>query len=261
MVGRSSKNRKRIFDPSVSANINKITSYISVDYEQNTFNIGQALFPHTPDRNIITVYPVRSPPSPKPSLTAGAIAGIAVGAFILLSLLAALAWYLRRRRRNQLLRKAADIHTTRTASVDEITLATLDPDPSTIRNEYYKPTPQELATPTGSAWPPSDGFRKHELDANATATNPQGQQLERHELSAGSVHYDNSSRPGPGHRRDLSFGSSVSGISPMGVGVGERLSDAFGEPSPPLALSSGSPSPPLSDIRRSGSVFAPFEMP
>ena len=224
---------------------------MSADWEQRTFNIGQTLFPTESQPNLIAIYPVKSPPSPSNSLSAGAIAGIAVGAFILIFILAALAWWMRRRRRKQ--RLVEETRTTRAISVDEITLAALDPD-SNRSTEYYKP-PQELANDRkGESATPVE-YAKHELDANATATRPTGLRLERHELEAGSVHYR------PGHRHNLSFGSSQSGISPMGAG--DRISDAFGEPSPPMALSSGSPSPPLSDRRheqRSG-PFPPFEMP
>lgn len=169
---------------------------------------------------------------------------------MLISVIVALTWWTRRRRRRDRLSKAT--RTTRTISVDEITLAALEPD-LPDRTEYYKP-PQELASDRKgeSAGP---GFVKHELDANSTATRPTGLRLERFELEAGSVH------DRPRHQHNLSFGSSQSGISPMGAG--DRISDAFGEPSPPMALSSGSPSPPLSDRRheQSGSPFPRFEMP
>jgi hypothetical protein len=157
---------------------------------------------------------------------------------------------MRRRRRKE--RLAKKTRTTRTISVDEITLAALDPDTTDRNTEYYKP-PQEL--PIDRKGDSSNtGFTKFELDANATATRPTGLRLEKHELEAGTAHYR------PGHKHNLSFGSSQSGISPMGAG--DRISDAFGEPSPPMALSSGSPSPPLSERRheRPG-TFPPFEMP
>lgn len=252
--------------------LTSIVRYISADYERQTFNIGQTLFPQNDQTNLISIYPSETIPPlitptiiPKPNtLNAGTIAGIAIGTFVLISLLCALGWWLRRRHTKRRLRKAAEAFTTRTASVDEITLATLNPDPSLVTNEYYKPNspPSELPNPTS----PFSQFRKHELDANATATNPPNHQLERHELEAGSVHFpdnNNNDRPGPRvHQRDLSFGSSTSGVSPMGVGVGQRLSDAFGETSPPMALSSGHPSPPLSERDRgSRGMFAPFEMP
>lgn len=224
--------------------------YVSADYQQRTFNVGQALFPEDDRVDLVPIYQTEVVSATSSTLGAGAIAGIAVGAFLLLSIIAALTWWIRRRRRRE--RLAKQTRTTRTVSVDEITLAALEPD-STDRSEYYKP-PQELVGEVkgGNVTP---AFVKHELDANATATGPTGQQLERHELEAGSVHYR------PGHRHNLSFGSSQSGISPMGAG--DRISDVFGEPSPPMALSSGAPSPPLSDRRleRPGSPFSPFEMP
>jgi hypothetical protein len=227
-----------------------VTRYISADWEQRTFNIGQTLFPKDPQIDLVPIYPAASTPTPSKSLSAGAIAGIAIGAFVLISILAALAWWTRRRRRRD--RLAKETRTTRTISVDEITLAALDPD-TTDRSEYYKP-PQELPNDRKGE-PSKPEFVKHELDANGTATRPTGLRLERFELEAGSVHGR------PGHQHNLSFGSSHSGISPMGAG--DRISDAFGEPSPPMPLSSGSPSPPLSDRRheQAGSPFPRFEMP
>lgn len=224
---------------------------MSADWEKRTFNVGQALFPKDPQINLVPVYPVETIPSPRKSLGAGAIAGIAVGAFVLISILVGSIWWTRRRRRRQ--RLAKETRTTRTVSVDEITLAALDPD-SGDRSEYYKPPPQELPNDRKGE-PSKPEFIKHELDANGTATRPTGLRLERFELEAGSVHGR------PGHQHNLSFGSSHSGISPMGAG--DRISDAFGEPSPPMPLSSGSPSPPLSDRRheQSGSLFPRFEMP
>ena len=232
--------------------------YVSADWEQRTFNIGQTLFPKDPQINLIPIYPAEIAPSTSSGLSAGAIAGIAIGAFALLSILAALAWWTRRRRRKQ--RLAKPIRTTRTTSVDEITLAAFDPDVAerSDRSEYYKPAPQELASDDRKASNGDDlQFAKHELDANGTATRPTGLRLERYELEgAGSV------QGRPRHQHNLSFGSSQSGISPMGAG--DRISDAFGEPSPPMPLSSGGgPSPPLSDRRHEqpGSPFPRFEMP
>lgn len=188
----------------------------------------------------------------------------------MISILAALAWWTsRRRRRNRRFSKAT--RTTRTTSVDEITLAALDPEIAD-RSEYYKPPPQELPSDRKGESTAS-GFVKHELDANGTATRPTGLRLERYELEAGAV------QDRPRHQHNLSFGSSQSGISPMGAGdrisdafgepsppmrAGDRVSDAFGEPSPPMPMSSGSPSPPLSDRRleqAGGSPFPRFEMP
>ena len=232
--------------------------YVSADWEQRTFNIGQTLFPKDPQINLIPIYPAETTSSTSSGLSAGAIAGIAIGAFALLAILAALAWWTRRRRRNQ--RLAKPTRTTRTTSVDEITLAAFDPDVAerSDRSEYYKPAPQELASDDRKAENGDDPqFAKHELDANGTATRPTGLRLERYELEGtGSV------QGRPRHQHNLSFGSSQSGISPMGAG--DRISDAFGEPSPPMPLSSGgSPSPPLSDRRHEqpGSPFPRFEMP
>ena len=224
---------------------------MSADWQQGTFNIGQTLFPKDPHIDLVSIYPVESTPSPIDSLSAGATAGIAIGAFVLVSMLAALAWWTRRRRRRD--RLAEPIRTTRATSVDEITLAALDPDIAD-RSEYYKPPPpQELASDRKGESTTSE-FTKHELDANGTATRPTGLRLERYELEAGSV------QGRPRHQHNLSFGSSQSGISP--IGAGDRVSDAFGEPSPPMRSSRGSRSPPLSDRRHEGhdSPFPRFEM-
>lgn len=228
------------------------TRYVSADWEERTFNVGQALFPQDPQTTLVPIYARETTPSASSGLGAGAIAGIAVGAFLLISILAGSIWWTRRRRRRDRLSKATT-RTTRTVSVDEITLAALDPDIAD-RSEYYKPPPQELPNDRKGETTNSE-FTRQELDANGTATRPTGLRLERFELEAGSVHGR------PGHQHNLSFGSSHSGISPMGAG--DRISDAFGEPSPPMALSSGSPSPPLSDRRheQAGSPFPRFEMP
>lgn len=206
-----------------------VTRYVSVDYEQRKFNVGQALFPRNPQPNIITIASLEALPIASRGLGAGITAGIAVGAFVLLSILAALAWWVRRRRSKRRMEKDTDA--ARTTSVDETTLAG-------DQNEYFKP-PQELVG-EGLA-----GDGDHELDTSSGL----------HELEAGSVHFR------PSHpRQNVSFGSSQSGISPMGIG--DRVNGMFGEPSPPMELSSGSPSPPLSDRRHEqfGGSFPLFEV-
>ena len=88
-------------------------AYLLVDFEQGNFSISQALFPANPIPNIITI-----DHSPRPSisgtnatqpsatqthhhhLSAGAIAGIAIGASTLLILLCTIAFFLFRRRRH-----------------------------------------------------------------------------------------------------------------------------------------------------------------
>ena len=87
-------------------------AYLLVDFEQGNFSVSQALFPANPVPNIIAI-DHSSPPSvsgtnaTQPSatqthhqhLSAGAIAGIAIGASTLLILLCTIAFFLSRRRR------------------------------------------------------------------------------------------------------------------------------------------------------------------
>lgn len=129
-------------------------SYISADFDRQEFNIGQALFPDHPQVQLVTLYAPEKEPA-KEGVGAGVIAGIVIGIVALLTILAALAWWMRRRRsKKQLERK--DPRMTRTISVDGTTIAGIDLE-LTDRSEYYKP-PQEL----GGAQTASTEFTKHE---------------------------------------------------------------------------------------------------
>lgn len=74
------------------ANINR---YVSADWEQGTFNVGQTLFPEDPvyAMSLVPFHLAKdSPASTVSSLESGAIAGIVIGAFVLLMTIAALTW-------------------------------------------------------------------------------------------------------------------------------------------------------------------------
>jgi hypothetical protein len=97
--------------------------YLSVDWERDVFNISQAVFsspPLAPD--IVTIEPknrtntlVPRPGPIKPTkLSAGAIAGIAIGAVLLISILAGLGWWLYRRKQ-----KAKDVNAEPTLPVND----------------------------------------------------------------------------------------------------------------------------------------------
>jgi hypothetical protein len=77
-------------------------AYIIVDYERANFTLAQAAFPNPlPPAAIVAILPQDAPiSSPKPALTAGAKAGIAIGCIASVFILASLAfWFCRRRRR------------------------------------------------------------------------------------------------------------------------------------------------------------------
>ncbi|KAH8732803.1 aspartic peptidase domain-containing protein [Phaeosphaeriaceae sp. PMI808] len=97
--------------------------YMSVDWERDIFNISQAVFnspPLAPD--FVTIEPKNRTniliPRPLPTnktLSAGAIAGIVVGALALLALIAGLAWWIYRRKP----KAKTDTETSQALPVDE----------------------------------------------------------------------------------------------------------------------------------------------
>lgn len=71
--------------------------YLIVDYERNNFTVAQAVYPDTSvPQKIVTIHP---PSSSKSGLGKGAIAGIAIGAVVVISLLCAGAWWVWRKKR------------------------------------------------------------------------------------------------------------------------------------------------------------------
>lgn len=128
--------------------------YVTADYDRRQFSIGQALFPTHPDPQIVPIYAEGEGPKDT-GVGAGVIAGIVIGVVALLSILAGLTWWMRRRRSKKRLERK-DSRMTRTISVDGTTIAGIDLE-LTDRSEYYKP-PQEL----GGAQTASTEFTKHE---------------------------------------------------------------------------------------------------
>lgn len=206
------------------------------DYNKSQFTVAPALTPAQPTSSIVAAYQTSSH---KNSLSAGAIAGIAIGAVAVVALvvgLLLLRWWQRRKKQRQVY----DTSTVRTASLGDTTIVG-DTEVAERENvEFFKP-------------PPPDGeFYKPELDARDTATGFVGHYTDRHELDAGSIR--------PSHRTQLSWGSAGSGVSPLGE---DRVRSMMGEPSPPL--NSGSSSPPGFDRfherqRSAGSPRGLFEM-
>lgn len=78
-------------------------AYLIVDYERANFTIAQATFPNPlPAAQIVTIHPPRDgETNDSSSLGAGAIAGIVVGAVLLLAVIGLAAFFLIRRRRQR----------------------------------------------------------------------------------------------------------------------------------------------------------------
>lgn len=97
--------------------------YLTVDWERDVFNISQAVFNSPmPASNIVTIKPVNSTDlvstnnnnhDTSKKLSAGAIAGIAIGALLVITLIIGGIWFMRRRKTK------ANAETTETAQVDE----------------------------------------------------------------------------------------------------------------------------------------------
>ncbi|ORY17393.1 aspartic peptidase domain-containing protein [Clohesyomyces aquaticus] len=99
------------------------SAYISADYERNTFNLSQALYPSSSTgSNIVAILPPlneKAPPggtpgssSPKSGLGTGAIAGIAVGGAVVILVVAAVLFILYRRRKNQKTKESHELDDT-----------------------------------------------------------------------------------------------------------------------------------------------------
>ncbi|KAF2796098.1 acid protease, partial [Melanomma pulvis-pyrius CBS 109.77] len=86
------------------------SAHISADYERNTFNLSQALYPSSStSSNIVAILPPSEenlppsggdkPSSSKSGLGTGAIAGIAVGGFVVLTIIATILFIVYRRKK------------------------------------------------------------------------------------------------------------------------------------------------------------------
>ncbi|KAB2568979.1 putative peptidase aspartic protein [Lasiodiplodia theobromae] len=81
-------------------------AYVITNYETQTFSVHQALFPDSSAQNIVPIEGVNSKKDDGSSLSAGAIAGIAVGCAAVVAILALIFW-LAYRRKKQKQEKAA----------------------------------------------------------------------------------------------------------------------------------------------------------
>jgi hypothetical protein len=201
--------KKRKSAPTIFSieDVTNITRYVSADYEKRTFNVGQTLFPKDPlhAMSLVPIYPAKSSPEghtnaetttasiASKSLEAGTIGGIAAGAFILLSIIAALAWWIQRRRKSERLAKEA-----RTESAQEPGGGVEEGD---VMSRFTKhelganSAKHELGTNVAEHELDMDAVKYeldadvvgHELDVEATAAGPRGQRSEPHELDAESI--------------------------------------------------------------------------
>lgn len=199
--------------------------YVTADYDNQTFTVAKALFPaDQADTRVVQVGKLASK-----GLTAGDIAGIAVGVVAAVALVTGLAFWLWRRHKRSKASKSVDkaggFQGPRLASFDMSTIVASSETAEMENREFYKP-------PVATA-DRADPYFKAELDATTTAGWPTGRVVQRAELDAGSVRR-------PDNRHGMSWGSGVSGVS----GVSDdRIRSNFSETSPRL-LSSGSPPPP-----------------
>lgn len=215
---------------------------MSADYEQRTFKIGQTLFPEDPVRamSLVPIYPTQESPEEtettpvdggSSSLEPGSIAGIAVGAFVLLSIIAALAWWIQRRRRNERLANEA-----RTQSIHELAGGGVggdmtsgytkhEMDANTAKHELGTNVTEHELDMNAVKYELNADVVGHELDVNLTGPDLAGQQVGPHELEAESV------QNGPVTRHDLASSSSERGVST--VIVERHMSDQNDDSSSP----------------------------
>ncbi|KAF2665223.1 acid protease [Microthyrium microscopicum] len=76
-------------------------TYMVVNYENQTFSLGQALFPSSNDLKLAPILADKYNISPSSGLSKGAIAGIVVGAILLLAAIAGLIFFFLRRKRRR----------------------------------------------------------------------------------------------------------------------------------------------------------------
>ena len=142
-------------------------SYIIADYERKSFTLNQALFSRE-SSNIQTIEPVSRPQSSSP-VSAGVIAGIAVGAALIIILAVATLFIVRRRRRTRL---------QAFSPADEPRgLHEADADAKPLRGVHEMPEIKKSTSELHSPLPVQElsGTRYYELELSPT----------RHELDAG----------------------------------------------------------------------------
>ncbi|KAF1358978.1 hypothetical protein EJ07DRAFT_166427 [Lizonia empirigonia] len=136
----------------------KLEAYLIVDYERANFTVAQATFPDPlPAAKLITIQPPKDGEtnnSSSFSLSTGAIAGIAVGAFLLLALVG-LAAFLRKRRRSTLKYEPAATDKSPTGSRPHLPSASAAmKEPAPLHPQEMGGTPlTELATPAFPTFP------------------------------------------------------------------------------------------------------------
>lgn len=228
-----------------------VISYVSADYERRTFNIGQTHFPEDPVRamSLVPICPTQESPGEtattpidagSKSLEPGSIAGIAVGAFVLLSITAALVWWIQRRRRTERIANEARNQSTHEPAGGgvggDVTSGYTkhEMDANTAKHELGTNVTEHELDMNAVKYELNAEVVGHELDVNLTGLGLTGQQVGPRELEAESV------QNGPGHRQDLASSSSERGVST--VIVGRHVSDPNDNSSSPPSNLCDSPS-------------------
>ncbi|KAF2740906.1 acid protease [Polyplosphaeria fusca] len=167
-------------------------AYLIVDYERANFSIAQAAFPDPlPAAKIITITPPSesdtTTPSSNPTLSTGAIAGIAVGGGVLLILIAAAIFFFFRRRKSKRRRyELANNQVSESGSHNHLAVSPQKYDPQELggtpltelaspregrdSKPFLTPTnePQEMDTPVGTPrWREVTAADLHEMDGES----------------------------------------------------------------------------------------------
>ena len=133
-------------------------AYLIVDYERANFTVAQAIFPDPlANANIVSISPPGQiePSSNSSELSKGAKAGIAVGCVALASLLAAMVFFLFRRRRQRHTRRTigahgnvSELHGAAVSEIDSASTASPHPHKILSGTQEIDGTPRaELASP------------------------------------------------------------------------------------------------------------------